>query len=109
MIDASVFDSGEGTKESPYILRTADQLRGFAGSLTEHIDYSGTYIELADDIDVSDSEWTPIGDSSVVFNGSFDGKGHTVKGMTVGSTDTPNSLPRARITSDFSPVSVLML
>ena len=94
VIDASVFDSGEGTKESPYILRTADQLRGFAGSLTEHIDYSGTYIELADDIDISDSEWTPIGDSSVVFNGSFDGKGHTVKGMTIGSADTARQLAK---------------
>ena len=94
VIDASVFDSGEGTKESPYILGTADQLRGFAGSLTEHIDYSGTYIELADDIDVSDSEWTPIGDSSVVFNGSFDGKGHTVKGMTIGSADTARQLAK---------------
>ena len=94
VIDASVFDSGEGTKESPYILRTADQLRGFAGSLTEHIDYSGTYIELADDIDISDSEWTPIGDSSVVFNGSFDGKGHAVKGMTIGSADTARQLAK---------------
>ena len=96
VIDSSVFDSGEGTKESPYIIRTSDQLRRFAGSLTEHIDYSGTYIELADDIDISDKEWTPIGDSDYVFNGSFDGKGHTVKGMTIGSADTAKQLAEGK-------------
>ncbi|WP_028521249.1 FMN-binding protein [Ruminococcus flavefaciens] len=92
VIDASIFDSGEGTKESPYILRTADQLSGFAGSLSEHIDYTGTFIELAEDIDISDREWTSIGDCEYVFNGSFDGKGHTVKGMNVGSADTAKQL-----------------
>lgn len=92
VIDASIFDSGEGTKESPYILRTADQLSGFAGSLSEHIDYTGTFIELAGDIDISDREWTSIGDCEYVFNGSFDGKGHTVKGMTVGSADAAKQL-----------------
>ena len=94
VIDASVFDSGEGTKESPYILRTADQLRGFAGSLSEHIDYTGTFIELAEDIDISDKEWTSIGNCEYVFNGSFDGKGHTVKGMTIGSADTAKQLAK---------------
>ena len=92
VIDASIFESGEGTKESPYMLKTAEQLRSFAGSLTEHIDYTGAYIELMNDIDVSGKEWTPVGDSSYGFNGSFDGKGHTVSGMTVGSADTAKKI-----------------
>lgn len=92
VIDASIFESGKGTAEEPYMLKTADQLRAFATSLSEHIDYSGVFIELMSDIDVSDKEWTPIGDSDYVFNGSFDGKGHTVSGMTVGSADTAKQL-----------------
>ena len=92
VIDTSMFESGKGTAEEPYMLKTADQLRAFALSLSEHIDYSGVFIELMSDIDVSDKEWTPIGDSDYVFNGSFDGKGHTVSGMTVGSADTAKKL-----------------
>ena len=92
VIDTSMFESGKGTAEEPYMLKTADQLRAFALSLSEHIDYSGVFIELMSDIDVSDKEWTPIGDSDYVFNGSFDGKGHTVSGMTVGSADTAKQL-----------------
>lgn len=96
VIDASIFESGLGTKESPYILKTADQLRAFAVSLSAHIDYSGTYIELDDDIDISDKEWIPIGDSSFAFNGSFDGKGHTVTGMTVGRADAAKQLSEGK-------------
>lgn len=92
VIDPSIFESGEGTKESPYMLKTAEQLRGFAVSLTEHIDYTDTYIELMSDIDISDKEWIPVGDSDYEFNGSFDGKGHTVSGMTIGSADAAKQL-----------------
>ena len=92
VIDASIFESGKGTSEDPYMLKTADQLRAFASSLSEHIDYSGVFIELMSDIDISDKEWAPIGDSDYVFNGSFDGKGHTVSGMTVGSAEKAKEL-----------------
>lgn len=91
-IETSIFESGDGTKESPYTLKTADQLRAFAGSLSEHIDYKDTYIELTNDIDISDKEWTPIGNSSYAFNGSFDGKGYTISGMSVGSAETAKQL-----------------
>lgn len=96
VIDDSIFESGKGTAEEPYMLKTADQLRAFASSLSEHIDYTGVFIELISDIDVSGMEWTPIGDSDYVFNGSFDGKGHTVTGMTVGSADTAKKLEDGR-------------
>ena len=96
VIDASIFESGKGTAEEPYMLKTADQLRAFASSLSEHIDYSGVFIELMSDIDISDKEWTPIGDSDYVFNVSFDGKGHTVSGMTLGSADTAKKLEEGK-------------
>ena len=93
-VDTSLFEEGDGSKESPYKIKTADQLRKFAVSLSEHIDYTDKYIELSGDIDLSGAEWTPIGQSSFAFNGSFDGKGYTVSGMTVGSAETAKVLEK---------------
>ena len=92
MIDASLFAGGNGSQESPYQIQNADQLRAFAGSLSEHIDYSGTFIALTDDIDLSGTEWTPIGNSTYAFNGTFDGNGHTISGMTIGSATDAKAL-----------------
>ena len=91
-IDASIFESGDGTEQSPYTINTAEQLRAFAKSLSEHIDYSNAFVELSNDIDVSDAEWTPIGDSDYVFNGNFDGKGYTVSGLNIGTAETAKEL-----------------
>lgn len=41
---------------------------------------------LAKDIDLADVVWTPIGNGSVAFAGSFDGAGHTVSNLTVDYT-----------------------
>ena len=103
-VDSSVFESGEGTKDSPYEIKTSEQLRKFAVSLSENVDYSGKYIELSSDIDISDAEWTPIGDSEYVFNGSFDGKGHKVTGMTIGSADKAKELEDGKIYVGFFSV-----
>lgn len=91
-IDAGIFASGDGTQASPYLIRTADQLRAFAGSLNNKINYAGKYVALDADIDVSDAAWTPIGGSEWAFAGTFDGQGHTISGLTVGSADAPRAL-----------------
>ena len=44
-----------------------------AGSLV------GTAVTLADDIDLSDKLWTPAQN----FTGTFDGQGHTIRGLTI--------------------------
>ncbi len=43
-------------------------------------DLAGEY-ELTADIELS-GEWAPIGNSDAPFTGTFDGKGHTIKGLT---------------------------
>ena len=91
-IDASIFASGEGTAESPYIIQTAGQLRAFAASLNDKIDYTNTYVKLGDNIDISGSNWTPVGGSDWAFNGTFDGAGYTISGLTVGSEEAPAAL-----------------
>lgn len=72
-IDASIFASGDGTEADPYLIRTEEQLKAFAGSMNDKIDYTNTYVALGDDIAVT-GEWEPIGRSDYLFNGTFDGR-----------------------------------
>ena len=46
-------------------------------------DLNGSYV-LTQDITLSDNEWIPIGTSDRPFTGTLDGKGFTIKGLTVG-------------------------
>ena len=87
-----VFDSGKGTKKNPYVIKTADQLRAFAASVSDDLDYNRQYIQLAADVNISGSDWTPIGGGAAAFNGSFDGMGYTIKGLTMGSESAPVAL-----------------
>lgn len=89
-IDASIFDSGDGTEESPYILKTEAQLRKFAVSLTDDVKYAGMYIALDEDVDVSGGTWMPIGQGHYDFMGNFDGRGHVITGMNIGSVENPH-------------------
>ena len=41
------------------------------------------YFALSADIDLSDYDWTPIGNATDPFNGNFDGRGHCVNGLKV--------------------------
>ena len=47
-------------------------------------DLNGSYV-LTQDITLSDAEWTPIGTKDNPFKGTLDGKGFTIKGLTVGN------------------------
>ncbi len=83
----TVFESGTGTKEDPYILQTEEQLRKFAVSLSDENTYSGKYIQLNNSIELSDSFWTCIGEGEYPFCGTFDGNGHVVSGMIIKAED----------------------
>lgn len=100
-IDASIFAGGSGTSEDPYTISEKDQLRAFALSLNTKIDYKDINIALTDDIDISDEEWIPVGKSDYAFAGTFDGKGHTVSGMTIGTKDAPKSLSKDEVYMGF--------
>ena len=86
-VDDGIFAGGDGTEESPYIIQTEEQLRAFAVSLGEEVDYSGIYIRLANDIDVSGADWNPVGQGEYDFCGTFDGGGHEIRGLKYGSPE----------------------
>ena len=101
---AESFAGGKGTKDDPYQIATGSQLAYFAervnaGEYGEK--YAGTYFELTSDIDLGGKEWDPIGDTVsalilggkdyLVFAGNFDGKGYTIKNLTIGTEASPCS------------------
>lgn len=105
---AKEFACGAGTKLSPYIILTAEQLAHLSfivGAKEE----SGSYYKLGADILLNEGEiidekgalvadsskihkWTSIGNSNVAFEGVFDGNGHTVSGMFINTTSSHNGL-----------------
>jgi len=82
---ATVGYAGSGTKADPYKIDNDLQLALLArninkGTLTTN---GNTYIELANDINLSAALWMPIGGWKYEhpFTGKFDGKGHVVSNM----------------------------
>lgn len=51
--------------------------------LEEGFDYSGSTIYLANDINLEDIDWIPIGTEGRPFRGTFDGGGHWIHNLTV--------------------------
>lgn len=66
-------------------LRDAEALRLFALKVNNGNNFKGKTVTLANDIDLANTDWTPIGrqGSGMSFNGVFDGVGHTVTGLKV--------------------------
>ena len=107
---AKEFACGSGTKLSPFVILTAEQLAHLSFVVNANDkNFSGKYYKLAADIKLNDGKviddkgglvgdsaklhkWTPIGNSSVAFDGTFDGNGHTVSGMFINTTSSHNGL-----------------
>jgi len=107
---AKDFACGAGTKLSPYIILTAEQLAKLSFVVgANETEYQGKYYKFGADIVLNEGKiiddkgalvadstklhkWTPIGNSSVAFTGNFDGDGHTVSGMFINTTSTHNGL-----------------
>ena len=83
-LDDAVFAGGDGSETAPFLIRTEAQLRAFAATTADGETYAGQYVALDADITLN-GDWTPIHS----FAGTFDGRGHTVSGMTIGSQSAP--------------------
>ena len=72
---------GLGTATNPYIMTKGEQLKKIQ---TE----PNAYYKLGTDIDLSGINWTPIGTKEQPFTGNFDGDGHKISNMKIGSAVT---------------------
>lgn len=78
--------AGAGTEDEPYRIANAADLAYLSQALRDTIGspYKTAYYTLEADIDLGGITWSPIGKTSVSpFAGHFDGKGHTISGLTV--------------------------
>ncbi len=79
----NLFESGNGSKNNPYMIKTKEQLTDFAEQITHGETYSGIYIGLQVDIDLNNEEWSPAGSGENGFSGNFNGNGHIVKNYKI--------------------------
>lgn len=90
--------TGSGTKNDPYQIGTAEGLKWFrdkvnnAKNAANNIEDTKICAELTKDIDLSGEAWTPIGIGDAFYagtpsySGTFDGKGHTIKNLSIDSS-----------------------
>ena len=96
--------TGDGTREDPYQIGSAEQLAKFRDKVNKgetdadavltadinlnpdmKIDEDGT-VANGDDLD----PWIPIGNSSQQYRGTFNGDGHTISGLYINSSSANN-------------------
>ena len=73
-----MFQSGNGTQANPFMIMTEGQLKNFAASVNGGATYEGQYIQLGNDIPLTEN-WSPMG----TFSGTFDGQNHSVTGLNI--------------------------
>lgn len=88
--------SGEGTEESPYLIKSENDLKYVAYHTAEgNVDgFSGCYFKLSTDITLSSgASWIPIGyfwsegdAAPEPFKGTFDGGGHRIKNLNISNS-----------------------
>ena len=78
---AAAFD-GTGTKNNPYVIRTAGDVELLAQAVAGGEDFNGQFIRLENDVTVYDT-FSAIGSKEAPFKGTFDGNGKTLSGFSV--------------------------
>ena len=77
-------DLGDGYTVSEdgntYTVYTDDGLMAWAEAAQGNLSLNCT---LTHDIDLSGTEWEPVGDRNNVYTGTFDGNGHTISNLTI--------------------------
>ena len=72
-------------KDGIYEVSSPDELAWISDFVNEG--NTNISIELMNNIDLNNKEWTPIGTSSKHFRGSFDGGSYTIKNLSINKAD----------------------
>lgn len=65
------------------VISTLEELKSFRDEVNAGNTFAGKTVELAANIDLMSEEWTPIGNDTNKFQGTFDGKGYTVGNLVI--------------------------
>lgn len=69
--------------ENTLYIYNANDMKLFANSVNKGNTFAGKTVKLMSNVDLENEEWTPIGNSSNKFQGTFDGNGKTVSNLYV--------------------------
>jgi hypothetical protein len=80
-----------GTAESPFLIKDAMDLIDLGKNVRNGMTYYGLYFRMENDIDLLDCiNWTPMGGSTLrSFRGIFDGNGHIITNLKIGTEAEP--------------------
>lgn len=87
----AVDDEGTAAAPEKFVIKTVEDLQTFADAVNKG-DYDGktdAVVTLDADLDLAGIAWIPMGDTSHDFAGTFDGQGHTISNLTIGTADAP--------------------
>ena len=87
---SATYSGGDGTTSSTAfrISTSADLIRLSATSA----DWSGKFFIQTADIDLGGCEWVPIGNSTTVFTGEYNGGFYSITGLSISSSNTVTNL-----------------
>lgn len=85
-----------GQLDGVYQIETAENLFWFAalvnGTLEGTAQNAAACAVLTTNIDLTGADWTPIGNASTIYTGTFDGQNHTISGMTLENAESCSGL-----------------
>ena len=85
-------NSGD-TEDDAYVISTTTDLKYLAVWVNLGNNFEGKFFKLGDNIAFDKSKennFTPIGNSTYSFTGTFDGQGHTISGLNINKPDKDN-------------------
>ena len=81
-------DEGWYDTQASYIITTAEELAAFANTVNSGKNcFKDETVILGADIDLAGDIWVPIGTYDYAFEGTFDGKGHTISNLYIHDPD----------------------
>lgn len=78
----AAMEQPESDENTLYVYNASD-MKLFAHSVNKGNNFSGKTVKLMSNVDLQDEQWTPIGNSTNKFKGTFDGNGKTVSNLYV--------------------------
>lgn len=87
----AVDDEETAAAPEKFVITSVGDLQTFADAVNKG-DYDGktdAVVTLDADLDLAGIAWIPMGDTSHDFAGTFDGQGHTISNLTIGTADAP--------------------
>ena len=84
---------GDGTRESPYLITTVNELACFRDLVNGGMDFQDNYFYQTDNIDLLNISWIPIGifGQGNYFFGTYNGGGHVIKNLCIDEVEDPEN------------------